>query len=227
MFFGQNSTDSQGRKQGEWVKYYENGKTIRYKGQFKNDIPYGKFVYYYESGEVQTILEYEEEGLASAKTYFTTGSLMAKGYYLNQKKNGTWYYFSIDKLLIAKEVYLNGELHGMSYKYFPTEIGQQPIVLETVNYVNGLAQGEWKRYFKDGKVQVKGNYLDGLESGECTWYTTSGKVEIVGYYKLGKQNGYWRYYDKEGNYTTHFFLLGVELEGEVLEKYLEAKKKEE
>jgi antitoxin component YwqK of YwqJK toxin-antitoxin module len=223
--FGQNETDSQGRKQGKWVKYHNDGKTIRYKGQFKDDVPYGKFIYYYASGEVQTILEYEEDGSALAKTYFTHGSLMAKGYFLNQKKDGTWWYFSADKLLISKEVYKNGQLNGVSYKYFPTEIGEQPNVLEAVNYVDGLAEGEWKRYFKDGKIQMKGNYLNGLQQGECIWYTTTGKADVVGYFKDGKKHGQWRYYDEEGEYTTKFFLLDNEIKGEVLEQYLESQKK--
>ncbi len=225
FLLGQNETDSQGRKQGNWVKYYENGKTIRYKGQFKDNVPYGKFIYYYESGEVQTILEYEEKGSALAKTYFPTGNLMAKGAYLNQKKDGTWWYFSADKLLISKEVYKNGVLHGTSYKFFPTEVGDQPKILEEINYENGLAQGEWSRYYKDGTTQVKGKYRDGLQHGECIWYSTSGKGEIVGYFKEGKKNGQWRYYDEDGEYTTKFFVNDNELKGELLEKYLEAQKK--
>lgn len=221
----QNETDSQGRKQGKWIKYYDNGKTIRYKGQFKDDQPYGKFVYYYETGEVQTILDYEEEGSALAKTYFQNGSLMAKGYYLNQQKDGIWWYFSADKLLIAKEVYENGKLEGKSFKYFPTEIGAQPVILEETNYVNGLAEGKWARYYKDGKLQTKGKYLNGLQEGECIWYTTAGNADVVGYFKNGKKHGQWRYYDKEGEYTTKFFLHDNELKGEVLEQYLESQKK--
>lgn len=221
----QNEIDSQGRKQGKWVKYHEDGKTIRYKGQFKDDKPIGKFVYYFETGEVQTILEYEEDGSAAAKTYFPEGSLMTKGYYVDQQKDGIWWYFSADKLLIAKEVYKNGKLEGKSYKFFPTEIGAQPIVLEEVNYVNGLAEGEWSRYYKDGKIQMKGKYLNGLQHGECIWYTTSGKADVVGYFKEGKKHGQWRFYDEEGEYTTKFFLLDNEIKGEVLEQYLESQKK--
>lgn len=219
---GQNQTDSQGRKQGQWVKYYDNSKVIRYKGQFKDDKPYGKFVYYYESGEVQTILEYEDNGVALAKTYFPTGTLMAKGYYLDQKKNDTWWYFNIDKLLISKEVYTNGKLNGISYKFFPTEVGKNPVILEEINYVDGLAQGEWKRYFKDGKLQIKGNYKNGLQQGECTWYNTAGTAEVVGFFKDGQKHGQWRFYDSSGEYTTKFYILGNEIKGKEIEEYQKA-----
>lgn len=224
-FVAQNETDAQGRKQGKWSKYHADGKTVRYKGQFKDDVPVGKFIYYFETGEVQTILEYEEDGSALAKTYFLNGSLMTKGYYLNQQKDGVWWYFSADKLLIAKEVYENGQLEGKSYKFFPTEVGDQPITLEAINYKDGLAQGEWARYYKDGKLQMKGKFVDGLQEGECIWYSTTGKGEIIGYFKDGKKHGQWRYYDENDEYTTRFFLLDNEIKGEVLELYLESQKK--
>ena len=43
-----NQVDSKGRKQGNWEKKYENG-NLRFTGQFKNDVPVGTFVYYYEN----------------------------------------------------------------------------------------------------------------------------------------------------------------------------------
>lgn len=217
---GQNETDSEGRKQGKWMKYYEDGKTVRYKGQFKDDVPYGKFVYYYPSGDVQTILEYEEEGVAISKTYFENGSLMAKGYYVDQQKNGTWWYFSIDKLILAKEVYENGLLEGKAYKFFPAEIGSQPTVLEEINYKGGVAQGAWTRYFKDGKTQIKGKYVDGLQDGECSWYTPSGKIEVVGYYKEGKKHGPWSSFESDTTVIQHYW-YGVEIDQNTFDKYME------
>lgn len=222
--FGQNVTDSKGRKQGEWTKYHDNGKSVRYKGQFKDDLPYGKFIYYYETGEVQTILEYQTEGYATSKTYFTNGSLMAKGEYINQLKDGVWWYFSIDKMVIAKETYEHGKLNGISYKFFPTEIGAQPRVLEEINYVDGSAQGEWKQYYKDGKVQVKGHYKDGEQQGECIWYTPAGKGEVIGYFKEGLKTGMWRFLDEDGEYTVKYFLNDKELTGKALENYLNYQK---
>ena len=42
-----NKTDANGKKQGDWKKYYENG-FVRYQGQFKDDKPVGTFNYYYD-----------------------------------------------------------------------------------------------------------------------------------------------------------------------------------
>ena len=47
-----NNIDKQGRRQGKWIEYFDNGK-VRFEGQFKDDFPIGEFVYYDESGAVK------------------------------------------------------------------------------------------------------------------------------------------------------------------------------
>ena len=44
-----NKTDNQGRRQGKWIDFHDNGKT-RYTGEFKNNEPIGEFLYYSEDG---------------------------------------------------------------------------------------------------------------------------------------------------------------------------------
>jgi hypothetical protein len=38
-----NKTDNQGRRQGKWIDFHDNGK-IRYTGEFKNNEPIGEFL---------------------------------------------------------------------------------------------------------------------------------------------------------------------------------------
>ena len=56
-----NITDAKGFKQGKWVGTFESGKT-RYEGSFKDNLPFGTFVYYYESGEKSADLVFSENG---------------------------------------------------------------------------------------------------------------------------------------------------------------------
>ena len=44
-----NNTDSQGRRQGKWIDFHQNGK-VRYEGEFENNEPVGTFLYYSEDG---------------------------------------------------------------------------------------------------------------------------------------------------------------------------------
>src|SRR6056300_447001 len=85
-----NLTDSSGKKQGKWVKKYESGKT-RYTGTFKNDIPVGTFIYYFEreGGKMSEISYRGTTGVGYAKLYHRSGVLQAEGVYNAQVKDST------------------------------------------------------------------------------------------------------------------------------------------
>ena len=71
-----NKTDSLGRKQGAWKKY--KGDTLIYQGQFRNDIPFGDFSYYFADGKVKSKVKYSENGLiANTVVYHSNGKKMA------------------------------------------------------------------------------------------------------------------------------------------------------
>ena len=81
-----NHTDVDGNKQGVWTKSYKNGK-VRYKGQFKNDKPFGLFYYYQISGELQAEKKFFHNGTAAAThIFYKGGELQAAGLYVNELK---------------------------------------------------------------------------------------------------------------------------------------------
>ena len=43
------------------------------------------------------------------KTYFKNGNLMEKGHYKDAQKNGIWYYYNENGLLLKKENFIHGE----------------------------------------------------------------------------------------------------------------------
>ena len=64
-------------------------------GQFKNNNCQGEFKYYDEQGNLKATNTYDKTGeKALNKTYAPNGTLIATGYYVNQKKDGEWRYFS-------------------------------------------------------------------------------------------------------------------------------------
>jgi antitoxin component YwqK of YwqJK toxin-antitoxin module len=219
--YTQNASNSKG-KQGPWKAFHEDGKTVRYVGQFKDDKPVGKFVYYYRSGEPSMVVQHKTDGTSECKSYHLNGSLMSSGVYVNKLKEGDWWYFNIDKKVMSKEVYANGLLHGVCYEYFPTGADEKLKVLKEVNYVKGLSQGVWKMYYKDGKLQSKGIYKDGLPTGQRIWYKTSGAEEMVGYYKDGKKHGRWKTYDSDREAVYIVYRNNVKLEGRTAEIFLES-----
>ena len=86
-----NQEDELGRKHGKWVKVYQNGNT-RYEGQFRDDKPYGEFHYYFESGLLQAVSKFSDDGvICKTSSFFENGKPMAEGTFVNQKKELCFY----------------------------------------------------------------------------------------------------------------------------------------
>jgi antitoxin component YwqK of YwqJK toxin-antitoxin module len=64
-------------------------------------------------------------------------------------------------------------------------------------YVNGRKQGQWTKYYKDGKTpKLKGNYSDNRPEGPYTRYHTNGKIAEQGTFgKNGYKGPLTRYYE--------------------------------
>lgn len=218
----QNNSDSRG-KQGKWITKYDDGSSIRYKGQFKNDIPIGKFVYYYPTGEASSVMLFSNEGhRAECKMYHKNGEIMAMGNYINRKKDSTWWFFNDRKQVIRKENYKNDKLHGESIVYFPANPKEEKVLkAEVTHFNNGYYHGEWTQYFKSGKIKAHGIYKNGYFDGQVKYYYPNGKVQASGWYKHNVRNGYWKTFDPEGDLETKTYYYNDKiLEGEKLEKHL-------
>ena len=49
-----------GMKTGKWQKTYITTKKVKFKGEYLNDIPIGKHVYYYSNGQIKTQGKYKD-----------------------------------------------------------------------------------------------------------------------------------------------------------------------
>ena len=191
---GYNQIDSSGLKQGKWVKMWNNG-MVKYRGQFRDDKPYGEFKYFYPSGKLKVVLEYSEDGSRAHNiSYYENGKKMAEGDFVDQKKEGKWKYFSEeDEKLILEENYKNGKLNGEAVTYYH-DSGKPFEILE---YKNGVKDGEWMKYFPEGQLMTETFYKNGVLEGTFVNYTPEGKLLIKGWYKNGEQDGVWEFYDEK------------------------------
>jgi antitoxin component YwqK of YwqJK toxin-antitoxin module len=227
-----NKVDSQGRKQGEWIKKREGSKIPHYKGQFKDGKPYGVFVYYYESGKVKSKLTYVgNNGVCYAKHYHNPENPkapqypMATGKYINQKKDSIWDFYDQFGYPLSKEEYKNDNLHGEYILYFTTVENESPRIanriLEKSYYKNGLNHGLKTRYYPSGKTQSKGNWIDGNPDGLHTHYSVYGTKQKEVRYKAAVKHGWAKFYDDQGvEVGKNFYWYGEELKGEELESKL-------
>lgn len=191
-----NMVDAQGKKQGEWVKYYKNG-AIQYKGKFKDDHPVDTLVRYYENKVLMSIFVYSEDGKqATARINHPNGYIASEGVYVNQLKEGVWKFYSeeVEGYLMNEENYSENMKNGLSIKYYSTKA-----VAEKLTYSYGLKDGEWLQYFADGQPFLKASYSAGLLEGKFETWFSNGKPEFIGAYKDNFRDGKWLIYNEDGS----------------------------
>ncbi|PKR79959.1 hypothetical protein CW751_12075 [Brumimicrobium salinarum] len=220
-----NQIDSQGRKQGEWVKFYENSSVVRYKGQFKDDEPIGKFVYYYPSNSVRTIMIHDKgSNRTEAFFYHENEELIAHGIYRDKKKDSVWTHFLPTGHYSYTETYRNDKLNGKRITFYGPEVTdtKTKIVLREANYKNGRLNGPYMSYFPDGVKKEKGQYKNGVRDGVIEKYHPNGKIMIKERWKNRTKHGWWKTYDESGKELGRkYYYKGESLEGKKLEEHLQ------
>jgi antitoxin component YwqK of YwqJK toxin-antitoxin module len=189
-----NSVDGAGRKQGAWKKTDSAGHII-YTGKFIDNMPVDTFCYYYPDGKLKTVSVFSGKGRkVRSESFFRNGKPMAKGNYLDEKKDSIWQFFSeYDGALLSEENYRSGMKDGTSKIFFPAGG-----ISEIITWKNDVRDGLWETYYSDGKVKMKGGYTGGDKSGPFIFYYNEGTPMITGDYLEGHQHGVWIYYSGKG-----------------------------
>jgi len=190
-----NKIDKDGKKQGPWEKKYANG-SPRYKGYFVDDVPVGKFVYFYSQDTVQAVLDYGngEKGLAKVTMYYPGGNLMAKGYYHHEQKDSLWTYYDPFGPIVSTENYIDGVKNGVSKIFY-----HNGNVNEERTWVNGKQNGMWRQFFEDSTIKSLGKYHNDSLQGTVTFFFPGGiKICAQGQYKNDVKNGEWIFYKDDG-----------------------------
>lgn len=207
---GAQTTDAAGKKQGYWKKKDEKTGKLIYEGEFKDDVPVGKFKYYYPNDSVRAIMHFRNGGKSAyAKLFHMGGRRMAEGKYVGKEtKDSVWTYYDETGTLISREKYVMGKKEGTSYVYFP-----DGTISEERNFKNDLQDGPFKQYFDGKKLRSSGNYLKGNFEGRVCYYYPNGIEAGAGYYVNGQKNGPWIYKSSEGKITEKELYIKGQLAG--------------
>ncbi len=190
-----NRTDAQGRKQGEWARTWDHNGRLRYSGTFKDGRPIGEFKHYDEEGALTTIQRHAGDGRTSRAEHFhAQGRVLARGKYVDQKKDSLWSYFDAHGALRRTEGYRMGTLHGDRISYYPD--GR---VADHEYFREGVQHGEHKAWFADGSRRLEARYENGVANGMMTFFYPGGKKEIEGRMVNGDRDGAWFYYNPDGS----------------------------
>ena len=185
----QNAVDSQGRRQGLWVKTDKHGAKM-YEGTFVDGLETGTFTYYYADGTVRIRNTYSVPGkVCSHEVYDSKGRLLAKGEYYQKNRNGRWEFYNEKGRLIKITHYRMGVRHGMQATF--TAAGD---TAEVCTWDDNHRHGRWwKRIGKSGYITT--TYNHGALEGKMVEYDNDGLLARDGFYKNGDRHGHFHRYE--------------------------------
>jgi len=183
-----------GKKEGIWRSYYENGMISRVE-EYHEDVLNGLTLAIEATGTVT-----EEDNIVNGlKTgvshqYNRNGTIKLEENYSNGVLNGIRRVFGQDGKMQEEGYWKNGKRDSINRWAYPSG----KIYVE-YTYKNGNINGPAKLFFEDGNIKAAGNYSEGYEEGGWKEYSDSTKkVTAEGSYKAGKKTGIWKTYKADG-----------------------------
>lgn len=101
--------------------------------------------------------------------------------YVKGLYNGPYFEFDGFGRMVVRANYLNNKLHGKLVKF------QDGNMIQESEYKDGVLDGAYKEFNRNGAIQKEINYKDGQLNGSFRYYDEKGKVIEEYLYKNGKQ----------------------------------------
>ncbi len=211
---------SKGKAVGSLVEFHENGNLVR-EGEYKGGKRYGEWKEYYYDGSLAYKYNYKSGNLHGDYLKFdSNGDTMSYKTYNNGLLHGIDKDYIKNNKILWKHIFKNGKLKKY-YNYSPDGVliskGKKDYLLNDrfgFKYIEGTKKGnkfhgEYRVYWKNGKIKEKRNYIKGTLSGEFKEYYSSGAIDEDKYYKNDKIHGeYKSYYDNGNLYAEGQYLEG-------------------
>ncbi len=186
-----NRTDKNGKKQGRWKYFWDNG-LVKLDGTYKDDLRNGYFKEYDEEGLLLTVKKFENDQEVKEAPELTSLSIKTDYYPSGKVKTVASYNGDVPEG-VRREYSEDGKITG-SYIFKSGAIVGEGIIDE-----EGVRNGPWKEYYADGTLRAVGNYDKGLRIGDWKFYHENGNVEQEGRYnKKGHLDGTWLWYYDDG-----------------------------
>jgi uncharacterized protein len=185
--------DSLRRRQKTWIEYNITGE-FRSKGTYVDDKRVGNWEFFYPNGKTEQKGKYDKKGRAQGEwiLYYDNGNILRKEHYQNDKREGTLEEYAEDGKLITKGEYLDDQKEG-DWFY---EIGNYKEFGVYRNGLPDSTWKAY--YAKENKLRWEGSFLNGDPDGKHVYYYDNGKVQASGKYAGGQKEGDWHYFDETG-----------------------------
>jgi len=207
-----NRLDSDGKKNGVWKEFYENG-NIKLEHTFFHGEKDGISKKYDKKGKLLELETFDKGkrksnnislGLELNEVKLENG-LYAKGILTKNIKNGLFKVFDSSN----KEVYCNFYnrdtlIYTGRYDSINNKTGKwlyfwpNGNIKKTGTYILNEKNKEWKYFYEDGSIQQKGNFVKNKPHGTWEWWYESGQKRRTENYENGKEKGFVFEYDTTG-----------------------------
>ncbi len=136
---------------GKYKQFHADGTTLKVEGQVKDNLPYGIWRTYYESGNLQSVANYDD------------GEVDGDFYYYFDKKP--------KKVLMIQANFDDDLLDGEYVEYW-----ENGAIKAKLHYDDGKLHGEALYYFSTGQIKTKGKFRKGGKKGKWLFYNKKGDV---------------------------------------------------
>ena len=200
------------RKEGYWIKYFEDGTSVKLKGQFENNRPNGKYFRYYRNGKLKETGTFKNDKfIDSLKRFREDGSLEYEAFFnADGKESGTvnYYYRSgqIEYTYLASDGKISNEKRynedgtmvdltkDREISVVETELFMKKIiapVLTPEEMASGFLPDGYNKILKNNLVYQAGTFKNGLlYDGEVYIYDETKKLIKIEVYKQGFLHSY-------------------------------------
>jgi antitoxin component YwqK of YwqJK toxin-antitoxin module len=215
---------------GEFKEYFDNGK-LKKNGNFTEGKKTGIWNSYFIDGKPEQLENYINGKLDGEWiSYYSNGKVASKRVFKKDEIDGRKEDFDDDGLLYCETIFEKGRLKDIKFldkkgtlisntssRKGNADIsfyGSDGIKVSQGYYSkDGLAEGKFTYYYKNGQISSDGSYKNDLQDGKKTWYYPNIKINEEGNYKNGKADGYFVNYYNNGQVLNEGWYVDDQRQG--------------
>ncbi|MEO8413020.1 MAG: tetratricopeptide repeat protein [Ginsengibacter sp.] len=221
---------AKGNPVGEYNEYFDNGK-LKIRGDFTEGKKTGIWNSYFIDGKPDLAENYNNGELDGEwVSYFTNGKIASKRFFRKGDIDGKKEDFDDDGIEYNETIFEKGRLKDI--KFFDkkgavvsnttsrkgnvavTFYGPGGVKVSEGNYSkDGLAEGKFTYYYKNGEISADGSYKNDLQEGKKLWYYANKKISEEGNYKNDKADGYFINYYNNGKASDEGWYVDDQRQG--------------
>ena len=227
-----NRKDENGKKQGVWKDFYEDGR-LKEEKKYKDDVVDGYVKTYDKKGNLTNTEKFsngkqiknapELAKLDVYKDFYEDGTMKYEGGYINGMPVGTHFHYRqkymCDSLPVARDD--TSDVMIKKYVCRNRAVPDSAIIYEEgikVSYgaVDSLRNkiGIWSEYHNSGEFRGKGLYANDKRIGEWIFYYPNKQIEQKGKYdKKGRAQGEWNWFYENGALMRQEFYIDNKRDG--------------